>query len=382
MPRRETRAERRAASLTEGHRRFARIFEKARDELALQVLKAFGLRGGVRTLTGEAAPSTQDTLGYQLRRIQQTVKVAGELVNKLTDNVLPEVYLDAANAARVHSDLSPVSKIERLGDPELHYGTIEAQKMVVVQGLTDALIESGRFAGRWVNSVHLDPELRGRVQEAFTGALFKADTRKEAADAIFSVLNEVGDARAKEAADAVAGKFIQFGNGAQFDLASYSEMVADTRMSELYNRGQVVAYGEAGYGLVQITVRNTDCDICAPYEATVWAIGEDAVGQYRPLRECMNYGPPFHPNCRHQVVGVDFSKDGGGRVRVQGAMERVQGFRHTEASQAARDRQQRAIASPVRVPVKVTYAPERIPTGDKQVMPGDESADETAVSIF
>jgi hypothetical protein len=360
MPRRQKSAEQLAAIIKKGGRRFLRIFEKARDELALQVLHAYGLQGGVDTLSGHAAPSTQAALGYQLRRIEQTVKEAAYMIHTDAAGVLSTVYLDAVRTAQIEAELSPVASLERLGNPSLHLGMIEAQRQVVVHAFDEALLSSGSFAGRWVNSIHLDAGLRGKVQEAFTAGLFKYDSRKEAADGIFKVLSDAGDARCKEAADAVAGKFIRFGNGSYQDLASYAEMVTDTRMSELYNRAQINMYAsEMGYELVQISDHQTDCDICAPFEGTVWALTPGPIGQYRPLSECMNYGPPFHPRCLHHTDPVDYHHAGEGKVRVDGAIYRVTPFVHTDESQAAEDRQQRAInGSPVRVPVAITYRPD------------------------
>ena len=67
---------------------------------------------------------------------------------------------------------------------------------------------------------------------------------------------------------------------------------------------------EEGYLCVQIDYHNTTADICRPFEATIWSITGEAVGQYPPLSHCLNGGPPFHPRCSHYVRPIDVEVSG------------------------------------------------------------------------
>ena len=90
-------------------------------------------------------------------------------------------------------------------------------------------------------------------------------------------------------------------NGKNYDIEKYAEMVARTKTREAVTAGSVNRYLEAGQDLVMITRHNTKCEVCGFYEGRVFSISGTS-DKYPPLSQVEGGGPPFHPNCLHNVA--------------------------------------------------------------------------------
>jgi len=100
---------------------------------------------------------------------------------------------------------------------------------------------------------------------------------------------------AKKATD---GKYITVidknGKQQQWDIKAYAELVARTKMNEATTQATINAAADIGTDLVAISVHNTTCAVCAPYEGKVFSLsGEDP--DFPPAEDL----PPFHPRCLH-----------------------------------------------------------------------------------
>ena len=89
-------------------------------------------------------------------------------------------------------------------------------------------------------------------------------------------------------------------NGKQYDIASYSELVARTKASEAVNAGTINRMIDAEQDLVMVT-RHGATDGCGFYEGRVFSISGTS-DRYPSLSELPNGGPPFHPNCKHSLA--------------------------------------------------------------------------------
>jgi hypothetical protein len=89
-------------------------------------------------------------------------------------------------------------------------------------------------------------------------------------------------------------------NGRRYDPAKYAKMVARTKTREAVTAGTVNEMIEAGEDLVMVT-RHGAKDGCQFYEGRVFSISGGSE-KYASLDELPNGGPPFHPNCRHNIA--------------------------------------------------------------------------------
>jgi len=89
--------------------------------------------------------------------------------------------------------------------------------------------------------------------------------------------------------------------GKTWQLDTYSEMLARTKMVEAYRVGGELRLIENGYDLVQITVHGA-ADDCRLVEGKVYSLTGQTPG-YPNLDEIMNMSNHiFRPNCRHRTI--------------------------------------------------------------------------------
>jgi len=96
------------------------------------------------------------------------------------------------------------------------------------------------------------------------------------------------------------GKFISIvdknGVTRMYNVADYTKMVVRTKLAEASTQGVVSSTLAAGGDLVQVSIHNTLCEECAPYEGKVFSLsGKDE--DFPPADEL----PPYHPNCEHTI---------------------------------------------------------------------------------
>lgn len=88
----------------------------------------------------------------------------------------------------------------------------------------------------------------------------------------------------------------------QYDLTSYSELVANTATRMAATEGSINATMEAGGDLVQISVHSGACEECLDLQGEVFSLTGATEGWPILTDE---ERPPIHPNCEHVLVGVD-----------------------------------------------------------------------------
>lgn len=102
---------------------------------------------------------------------------------------------------------------------------------------------------------------------------------------------------------AIDGKYITIvnknGDSVQYNIDSYAEMVARTKLIEASSMAVIDTAQEVGADLVQVSSHNTRCEECAEYEGKIFSIsGSD------PDFPALDAAPPFHPNCMHDITVV------------------------------------------------------------------------------
>lgn len=88
--------------------------------------------------------------------------------------------------------------------------------------------------------------------------------------------------------------------GKQWDLMTYGEMLARTKLTQAHNTGTINRMVESGYDLVEVSAHAGSCPLCEPWQGQILS----ATGRtpaYESLDNAMAMGL-FHPNCRHTVT--------------------------------------------------------------------------------
>lgn len=85
--------------------------------------------------------------------------------------------------------------------------------------------------------------------------------------------------------------------GRQWNMRTYSEMVARTTTMEAHLEGTKNRLLEHGYDLVIISRHPGACELCAPWEGGVLSLTGKTPG-YPTMQEAEDAGL-FHPNCKH-----------------------------------------------------------------------------------
>lgn len=86
-------------------------------------------------------------------------------------------------------------------------------------------------------------------------------------------------------------------NGRNYNLKSYADLVAKTRLRVVQSEAVKNSCQEYRNDLIQISDHGTVCDICIPYEGNVYSIS----GQH-PAYPYMDAWPPYHPRCQHNAL--------------------------------------------------------------------------------
>ena len=155
----------------------------------------------------------------------------------------------------------------------------------------------------------------------FTGQQVKDDIasillRKKISPAVRTRLEAVGfSARLFESFEQVAREELITVGSKTMSVRNYANLVGRTQSREIHKVATVIRLQQNEVDHVRISQHvQADVDECTPYAGKVFYIGglpEDPAG-FPPLREIVNGGPPFHPNCKHVlqpfVVGFKTKK--------------------------------------------------------------------------
>lgn len=247
------------------------------------------------------APYRLRHLEQHFQRVDATLQKHYPDVYKRVQAVMPAAYDDALAKATQFSGMA------RNVPGELDILTMQQQQMVLESELTAGFERAGTTAKRVVGSMNLGREQRLVLEKAYTRYTLRGGSTDDLAREIFDGLNQTGGFDpAAPWANAVTGKLIQI-NGRNYNLASYSDLVAQHRVTQLGNAAVVNQAAQDGYDLFQVDDHNTTAEVCKPFEGTIWSkSGTDP--NYPALSTCpgsgIDGGPPFHPRCSHMLLPV------------------------------------------------------------------------------
>ena len=138
--------------------------------------------------------------------------------------------------------------------------------------------------------------IKDYIKKTVAGALV-AKSKYNAGEASLTSKDIAGKIRAKLLDQIGGGDFIRI-NGKNYNLKSYAELVARTRMRESQTDATIAMCEEYENDLVQFSKHDDPCEICAQYEDQVYSIS----GKHPtyPMLPDEAYCP-VHPRCEHNL---------------------------------------------------------------------------------
>ena len=228
-------------------------------------------------------------------KIDGLVKMLNQAAIKWSKKAIPEAYERGYAVSRTRLEILGVQK-DREFDSKTHEQAVEYETDITMDVLIKAnqsiklnvatFLYLARATARGLSQFQAfdmrDEEL---IDELLGDALRAGETRGYAMKAVREYYAErFGDAQ-----------FIRI-NGRNYNLRSYADLVAKTRLRVVQSEAVKNSCKEYDNDLIEISAHGTDCIICDPYEGNVYSIS----GKH-PVYPYLDAWPPFHCRCQHNA---------------------------------------------------------------------------------
>lgn len=229
-------------------------------------------------------------------RIYRLVKMLNIAAIKWSKGAVPEAYKKGYEVSRTRLEILGVQKNEEF-NRKIHEQAIEYQADKTMDDLIKAnqsiklnvatFIYLARQTARGLSQFQaFDMRDEQLIDELLGDALRAGETRGYA-------LRSVKEYYARIFGDA---KFIYI-NGRNYNLKSYADLVAKTRLRVVQSEAVKNSCQEYNNDLIQISSHGTDCLVCLPYEGNVYSISGS-----HPTYPYLDAWPPYHPRCQHDAL--------------------------------------------------------------------------------
>jgi hypothetical protein len=252
-----------------------------------------------RTLTAEARRSRA-----VLIEIEQILQLLDEEAAQAVSRLIPAAY--RRGVLRANQGLESIGfSTQRFPiDNQFHGTAVELLAEDIRDDLLEATANVHKQFRRAIRRTQLPRELDIKITQEIGKGLIAGETRQQVQRALTRTI-----------LDDLAGKPLLI-NGRQYQVDKYAELVVRTKTREAVTKGTINRLVETGNDLVMVT-RHGATDGCGFFEGRVFSIsGTSSV--YPPVASLPNGGPPFHPNCVHNLAPyVDELASGAERRRAE-----------------------------------------------------------------
>lgn len=239
-----------------------------------------------------------------IRRIGSIISSLDEAVKRWASASIRAAYNEGAAVARTR--LEAIGADERRYNPKRLERKIGALTKTVMRDYWDANRTIERAARKYVALLTVasrevrkveeaqafdSAEVKNFINRTVSGSL-RARTKYNVGQAHLTSKDIAAKIRAKLTDKISGGNFITI-NGRDYNLRSYAELVARTRMREAQTEATKAVCVEFDNDLVEIPEHDNPCDECKPYQGQVYSISGNHP-KYPPLPDG---GPPWHPRC-------------------------------------------------------------------------------------
>jgi hypothetical protein len=250
--------------------------------------------------------------GMVLSRVKDIIGELDTAVQMWAPGAIRAAYEESSGIARTRLEMIGAKRLpERRYNPVRHDKKIAALTKTV---MTDywkanrtiektaqkylAIVGQAATGIKKIEQVQMfDPaEVKGFINRMVSASL-RARTKYNVGMAHLTSKDIAAKIRAKLLDQIGGGNFITI-NGRDYNLRSYAELVARTRMRESQSEATKDLCEEFDNDLVQFSKHDSPCEVCAPLEGQVFSIsGNDP--DYPELTDDVT--PPIHPRCGHDI---------------------------------------------------------------------------------
>lgn len=252
--------------------------------------------------------------GAVLSQVSHIVRELDTAVQMWAPDAIRAAYQESAGVARTRLEMIGAKQNKRY-DPARHDKKIAALTKTVMTDYWKAnrtiektarkylAVMSMAAAGvakvqQQIQQVQMfDPgEVKGFINRIVAGSL-RATTKYNVGMAHLTSKDIAAKIRAKLMDMMKGGNFINI-NGRDYDIRSYAELVAQTRMRESQTEATKELCKEFENDLVQFSKHDNPCDDCAKLEGEVFSISGDS-SDHPALTD--DETPPIHCRCEHNL---------------------------------------------------------------------------------
>jgi hypothetical protein len=255
----------------------------------------------------DPATYTAAESGRALAQIKDIVLQLDTAVQIWAPSAIRAAYEESAGVARTRLELVGAKRLpERRYNPARHDKKIAALARTVMTDYWKAnrtiektarkylsVVSQAAAGMRKIERVQMfdSATVKGFINRTVAASL-KARTKYNVGMAHLTSKDVAAKIRAKLLDQIGGGNFITI-NGRDYNLRSYSELVARMRMRESQTEAVKESMKQYDEDLVEIPVHDNPCEICAPYQGQVYSVS----GTSDKYPELPDGGPPWHCNC-------------------------------------------------------------------------------------
>ena len=256
-----------------------RVYRRAQKDLArkLKVLEE----------AGRLSDFQRNRLNALLIQINQEVNNLNQLSRSWVKRTIPQAYMYGVDISEERLRALGVTKYVNF-DARIHRSAIAVLIDDVTVDLVAANVALKKNLTRFIRMTQQKVLEDAQISKLIAQGAIQGETRREISGRILEEFKKrVGEER-----------MITI-NGRNYTPDYYSRLVARSRYSEAANQANVNTALQYGLDLVQVSVHSGSCPICNPYQGKIYSIsGNDP--DFPPLET----RPPYHPNCRHQLLPI------------------------------------------------------------------------------
>ena len=264
-----------------------------------------------------------DNLFWQ--RINKQIEKQYERLRKLTAkwvvDEFPQIYQEMLNEQLTEIKYTQLTLLQQVKYDQFTNSNLNQQTIDKIMANTLQTFYKGYLKGednlkRLANYTQIINMSEKKIKDIIAEGI----TEKGTAQRSFKLLK---DEMLKIAGD---NKFITIinknGKEIHYNPKAYAELVTRTKMQDANTQAVLNTASAIDADLVQFSMHNTECAICAPYEGKIFSL----TGKDKDFPKIDNF-PAFHPNCIHSLTIV--FREG---LKADGTLEKYIAFSNDRIS--------------------------------------------------
>lgn len=230
------------------------------------------------------------------KKIDTIVNNMNKFVFKWSKRAIPKVYKDSFIKTKISLSILDAQR-NNLYDKKKHIVTIERFQEATAKDYVKANLSIKTNIATYIHLLRQASKQMVQVQAfdlrdegVISGLLDESIRAGESRQTLMALI------RKHFGRELYEQKFINI-NGRNYNLISYAENVARTRLRIIQSEATKNLCEEYDNDLVEISDHGTICEICKEFEGNVYSINGDTPGY-----DIISEWPPYHPQCEHSAA--------------------------------------------------------------------------------